>query len=366
MAIKFASDKERHEANLLRGFQLVVLCFSIVFLVILFGGWHSLFASSSAPVAIFGPLLLAFLAWGLGRYIGMSDGGVAKKIPLFALLLILSAAGVFNWMMITLEGKTVFLEAVSTSEDAFTKIQQSAKKSVVNGMLANKETDVKGKAQLFLSEVKNPLNCGYGPVARQRLAELMAVLPSLRLPSLPGTGSGLMTAEVCSSRAESFNGAIEQVWNSSEDGKNLEAIRAKLEGIVAVTDQSAAELSLLRQRAEDEGTSFILGEGRTKLESLNDTYKKQLAIVMSHSPDVELPRSLDLATIMRLGEWSQIVSVMASRLDHISTYVYLGLAVFIDFMLIYVFAEYRGLKMRQPRQMVTSNTGMRHLGSGDL
>jgi hypothetical protein len=97
----------------------------------------------------------------------------------------------------------------------------------------------------------------------------------------------------------------------------------------------------------------------------NEIYATQLATIRTYAPDPDLPANLDLTTISRLGEWSQIFSVLFSRLDRVSTYVYLLLSVFMDFMLYYLFSRYRLLKLRQPNQAIITQTSVAHLGAGD-
>src|SRR5665213_112736 len=103
MAIVYRSGREKHEATQLRVFQIILLLFSTVFLAILFGGWITLFTSLGTFTAPILAIALALLAWFLGRWVGMSEGGMKQSAPMFAMLLLLSAAGVFNFMMVTLE-----------------------------------------------------------------------------------------------------------------------------------------------------------------------------------------------------------------------------------------------------------------------
>jgi hypothetical protein len=364
LAIKVLSDKDSHATRQLLVLQIVVICFSVVFLFILYNGWNGLFSHSGAVLEYLGAGLLALLAWGLGQYIGNSDGGIGTKAPLFAMLLIISAAGVFNWMMIHLEGKTIFLETVSNASDAYTKLETSAKQNVGDTALAAKEADVKSKEEQFLAEVRNPQNCGFGTNAKQRLAELRFVLPGLNLPSEPRRSRAALVPEACSARADLYRSAIDQQWNSSDDGKKLDNVGKLLVAVTGTIDEEIAKLDAMRTRANTSGADYILGEGRDDLNTANETYKKLLGEVATYAPNSGLQPNLDLTSISRLGEWSQIVSVITSRLDQVSTYVYLALAIFMDFMLIYVFREYRNVRRGQPKQIVATDNKIRHLTPG--
>ena len=365
MAILFKNSKDNHEASQLRGIQIILILFSVMFVFILYQGWYTLFSHYGAWIATIGAVVLAALAWSLGKFIGSSEGGITSNGLLFLLLLLLSAAGVFNWMMITLEGRTIFLESVVSTEDTFTQLSVSARKNVTDATLAAKEADVIGKQQSFLAEVRNPLNCGYGPVARQRQAELEVILPELRLPS-PPQGRAAQSAEQCIARSEVYRQAIEDAWNATSDGKRLNGIRSQLASITARVDQATAQLDALRNGANNNGVGYILGSGRNELQRLNEVYRTQLAAVRTYAPDPDLPSNLNLTTLSRLGEWSQIVSVMISRLDTISTYVYLALSVLLDYLLVHLFARYRVIKLRQPNRAVITKTAVRHLGAEEV
>ncbi len=358
MAILFKNSKDNQEAGQLRGIQIILILFSIIFVFVLYQGWYTLFSNYGAWIATIGALLLAALAWSLGKFIGSSEGGITSNGLLFVLLLLLSAAGVFNWMMITLEGPTIFSESVKSAQDSFTQLSTSAKKNVGDATLAAKEADVKVKQILFINEVRNRLNCGYGPVAKKRQDELEAVLPGLKLPSAPQGRA----AQQCIARAEIYDQAINNTWNATPDGKRLNEISNQLTSITARVDEAAAQLQALRNNANNSGGRYILGSGRNELQRLNEVYRSQLAILHTYAPDVGLPTDLNLTTLSRLGEWSQIVSIMVSRLDTISTHVYLALSVLLDYLLVHLFSRYRAIKLRQPNHSVITKTAVRHLG----
>lgn len=362
VAILYKSSKDNHEASQIRGLQIILVLFSLMFLFILYQGWYTLFSHYGAWIATIAAVVLAALAWSLGKFIGSAEGGITGNGLLFLLLLLLSAAGVFNWMMITLEGRTIFQESILSAEDAFTKLSVSARKNVSDALLTAKETNVRRKQQSFLAEVRNPQNCGYGPVAKQRQAELEVIMPDLIMPS-PPQGRATQSAEQCIARADYYRQVIDDAWNATPDGKRLNAIKTQLASINAKVDDSTAQLDALRNGANNNGVSYILGSGRNELQRQNEVYRTQLAAVRTYAPDPDLPANLDLTTLSRLGEWSQIVSVLFSRLDKISTFVYLLLSVLLDYLLCHLFSRYRALRMRQPKVAMVTKMAVRHLGA---
>ena len=63
---------------------LIVFAVSIVFFFVLANGYYNLFLNKGQITAGLIGVLLAFIAWSLGKFIGSSDGGIKAHIPLFA------------------------------------------------------------------------------------------------------------------------------------------------------------------------------------------------------------------------------------------------------------------------------------------
>jgi len=308
-------------------------------------------------VSTLGAIGLAFLAWNLGRFIGSSEGGIRKRTPIFILLLIISAAGVFNWMMVNFEGRKILQDAVNSAEQRYIKLANSAKKNVDDPKLTAIEAFVQKKEKDFISEVRNPFSCGFGPVAKQRWNELLVLLPDLKRYA----GQVTRTTENCSSLAELYEKKIDDEWSSTNDSKKLENIRRDASVIQTNSDLYQKELANLVTEADANGSDFIVNTARQDLEAVNAAYKKNLLTLNSYAPDHGLPDSLDITTISNLGQWSQIVSVITSRLDQTSTYFYLLLSVFMDWMLVYFFMQYRDLRAKQPNRPYVSETSVPHL-----
>jgi hypothetical protein len=331
-------SKDQDDRNKFRTNQLLLVVYSIVFLAVLFNGWTHLFPKSMFLGAIAAGVL-SLLAWLLGKVIGQEGGVSAKNTLLFSMLLIISAAGVFNSMMLNLEGKKIFSEAIDSSQDRFRDLKMGARDSVRNSDLEAKHRSVEGARDNLLREIRNKLNCGIGPVAKNRLVELKVYLPNLKLPD---PGRQPPSEEVCNQRADDAEEAINQETDALADTKSFRTIENDAATVKAAADVAENELENVRRSINDgsKGTDYLLGDGREKLYGLELNYKKNLDILRSYAKDTSLPSRLDLDAVRSLGEWSQIINIIKERLDRSATYVYLLLSVFLDGMLCYLFARY--------------------------
>jgi uncharacterized oligopeptide transporter (OPT) family protein len=82
-----------------RTLQWVVVVFSIFFFYVLANGYYNLIVYKSEFLAVVFGVILASLAWGLAKFIGSSISGIKGHFPMFVCLLIISALGVFNWLI---------------------------------------------------------------------------------------------------------------------------------------------------------------------------------------------------------------------------------------------------------------------------
>ena len=73
--------------------------------------------------------------------------------------------------------------------------------------------------------------------------------------------------------------------------------------------------------------------------------------------------NLNITDARSLGEWSQLINLILDRLDKPSTYVYFGLSVFFDWILIYLFARLSSLQAIVKQQNPKANIANRSIPS---
>lgn len=339
--------QRKHDQALFRTMAWILVSYSLVFCFVLYKGWSILFSQWGSSLATVGALVLAFLAWNIGRFIGSSPGGIASRIPLFILLLVISAYGVINTMVLQFEGPQILREAIQGSLTAFGELNTRGQKAFEVVLLDGKKTELDKRQTDFIREVTNPLNCGLGTQAILALHALMEMMPNLRLPSVPPSGpQGIQ--RVCDAIGDAFNVSIEQQKGAVPFIIELNAVNSKRATVMTAIDNAQQELKALEKALPgNESSSFILGEARVRLNALQDTYREQVIAIKSFSPAAELTNSLPLEQLSQLGGWSQLVNIIVQRLNRVSTYVYLLLAIFMDWTLIYLFKNYRNAKANQ-------------------
>lgn len=182
--MSYASNERR---STFRGAQVIAFLYSILFFSLIASGYYLLF-QDNVFLAITASVLFSLMAWWSARQIGLSKGGIRAHIPLFILLLLISAVGVFNSLMLNLEGRRIFVETIEDSQSRFDQVSKRAATELAKGgtssPLARMQRVESLKAALF-SEIRNPLNCGQGPEARKILASLGEELADFRPLSNP-------------------------------------------------------------------------------------------------------------------------------------------------------------------------------------
>jgi hypothetical protein len=332
MSDRDAADFPRQYNTLL----LVVLAYSVVFIGVLFNGYYYLFHLKGVFVAGVVALLLSVFAWGIGKYIGSSPTGIKGNLPLFAMMLILSAAGVFNSLMLNLEGKRIFEETVDKASERYRDLSIYASANMRDENIESKIANVNSLAKSLAEEIRNVRNCGEGPEARKILDSIATELPGFTV--LSGAGRDCVRAE------EIIRAYQEQIQERLYNHQDL--VKLDYRGLIKARDQiiaseKAAQIKLASIRRDISEGQGLLSLVRPRLEEVATDYQAQAisATKLSRSARAEaLPTTLDMASVRDLGEWSQILNLLISRLDKSQTYIYLFLAVFADWMLVHLFA----------------------------
>lgn len=330
-----------------------LLLYSLVFLPLLGYGWYVILGDLlPGALAAFGAAVVAALAWTLARIVGGSEAGIAGNTALFAALLILSAVGVFNTLMIRLEGRAIFTEAIDQASARYAALPRLAQAALTDAEAAALRRRVDALRTQLAQEIRNPRNCGEGPEAAKLIARLQAELPGLvRYSGRAGD---------CSNNAElirMYDAQVDTLLQGSEAFvrgrvRLREALRARVE---TVTAGEIARLARLR-RDVDAGAS-LLGAVRPALEESAAAYASLASALAQQAPALDarsMPARLDLRTVRQLGEWGHLLPLLVARLHLPQTWVYLGLAAFLDWLLVHLFARLSAHRRAQPRPQATS------------
>ena len=354
------------EVGDLKTFQAVCLIFSILFLFVVGNGYYNLFLTKIGSYALVVALLLSALAWLLAKLIGTNKGKILGNLPLFFLLLIISSVGVFNAMMLNLEGKTIYTEAIDDAKIQFVTLRTASKELITEEIL-QKISAINDKKEKFLDEVKNPLNCGQGPVAIQRAQELKALLPAFQMLSNPAGSKSCDKTPIGedSPVIVSYRSSIDALLYNHPDlvkaryKENKEFI-SKIDSESETAQEQLKDLetyvnsgdSLLK---DNHFNGKLVKSARGKLEDITTNYANLAVELKNYAPKAELQMNLNITDVRSLGEWSQLANLILDRLDKPSTYVYFGLSVFFDWILIYLFTRLSSLKAILKQQNPKAN-----------
>lgn len=174
------------QASAYRSIQVLVLVFSFIFFFVISYGYFNLFLKAGAFLALAGGFIMAVFAWYLARVMGSSVEGVRKNFVLFLPLVVVSSAGVYNSLMLYLEGGTIIADSANQSQQEFQRLQAVAESGLASSGAAKRINRVNSLSESLYSEIRNPLNCGQGPEARRLIAELQREIPGFTSLSSPG------------------------------------------------------------------------------------------------------------------------------------------------------------------------------------
>jgi hypothetical protein len=325
--------------------QVIAFLYSILFVSIIAGGYFFLLQKNYFVATLFA-LVFAGIAWNIARYLGSSEKGIQGYPPLFALLLIISGVGVFNNLILNLEGRQIFQETLNETELRFTELAEATAKYAQDPTVAARLAKIDSLIATLISEIQNPRNCGQGPQALQIAFDIQKELPDFRL--LSGKSDCSMNNVLAAEYRETLEGLkIKAAWYVEADYGGLVKTR---EEIIENAAAAKAELKLLRSAVNTGFAGTLLKSVGPKLEDLASMYREDAARLRRYSSGEDVAPALNLSAVESLGEWSQLINLVISRANKASTYVYLSLAVFLDWIMVYLFTLIRqngaGLNLR--------------------
>jgi len=325
--------------------QALAALWSIVFLFSVFSGYFLLLKDNVFFAVVIGAVL-ALLAWSIARFIGSQENGVSNyKVP-FALLLILSAVGIMNFLMLNLEGRQIFNEAITNSEDRFTELSARAEAKLKTDGVTQKKKKVADLTESLISEIKNPLNCGQGPEARSIMQRLQRELPGFAPLSNPSRDCS-RNDEVIADYKKKIDGlVIRAPWNNND-----------LTSVISSAQQSKKQLQSLEGKASNSFAYALMLDVAPELQGLGVRYRGDFERLSRHASNKELSPRLELKSVESLGEWSQLINLVMGRWNVPSTWLYMALAVFFDYLTIYFFDLIRRNRLKRPVAVNANSIG---------
>ncbi len=315
-----------------RVIQTIVALYSFIFFGVIAYGYFYLAVRLNVALALLIAVIAATLAWFLAKFIGQSEGGIKANVLAFALLLLISATGVYNSAMINLEGGRILSETASDSQDRFAKLKRAASVAVAKDVDGFNE--IIGLRDSLAAELRNPNNCGQGDEAGRILARLERELPGFRRLSTGGNKCAQIDKV-----ANQYRAGIDELLLARYP--NLSLIRE--------ADEARDALRKLQAQATTDYAPSMLRATKGVLVQQNDRYRDLYGRLDALGGRVDdLPTQLDMAGVQNLGDATKLPMLFIDRLDRGSTYVYLAIAIFFDWLMIYFFQQAKRNQVRRP------------------
>jgi hypothetical protein len=317
--------------------QVLLLLFSAIFLAIIFYGYFNLFSRSGYFVASIIAAILALFAWYLARVIGTSPGGIRKYWFLFIPLLVVSAAGVYNSLMVYLEGSRILSDTVAEAQGTFDQLGAAAEQGLAESGATVHLNKVNSLSEALYSEIRNPQNCGQGPEARRIIAELQRELPTFTPLSSKGIDCA-RNEEVIADYRERIRGLVARAeWNNPV-----------LNQVAERSDIARGELEQLRAKTTNEYTPLALRSSLSALEAHDSNYRDLRLRLSKHVEAKDIPEDLHLSEVQSLGNAFKLPALFLERLDRPATWAYLLVAVFFDLLMVFLFQLVSSNHVRRP------------------
>lgn len=319
------TSRNAEQANRHRSIQILLAISSVIFIALIAYGYYHLLISFGWLIAFVGGGLMAGLAWYLAKVAGTSEGGVAKNLILVIPLFVISAAGIYNSMMVFLEGEQVLADTASGAQANFSQVETVARRQLVVEGATERANQINSNRDALISEINNPLNCGQGPEARRLIEELQRQLPEFQ--PLSGARNCDQNAAVIKDYNDRIDTLITRAsWNNSE-----------LNAVVTGAANARGKLGELQQDISRNYSANDISQIRSIFEGFQTQYQ-DLLVRLGRQTDIEgLPERLDITAAQSLGNVYRLPALFVKRLDEASTWVYLLIALGIDLFLAYLF-----------------------------
>jgi|LauGreDrversion4_2_1035121.scaffolds.fasta_scaffold125332_2 hypothetical protein len=338
-----ASQKKRDRENAYRSIALIALLYSIVFVVMIAVGYYFLLGESFIG-AVFGAIAAA-IAFSAARLIGNEDDGIKANLPLFIFLLLISAVGVFNTLMLTLEGRQIFTAAISSAERQVEALKATFETNTPAVILdtERKIARIESKQKQLEQEIRNPNNCGQGPAAQLIIDELARELDGFKKISQRGSNPCANAEDFIASYAVTIPASYKATdWYKGSKYDEWLDTKNKLTNLE--TGFFPTAIKTLRQEQVRVNRTLgpaLVGEVKPVLERLDSQYREAHSAVGKYVDVSQIDPNLDLLSVRSVGEWSQLINLVIDNLNKPTTYVYPTLAVFADWLMIYLFQQVR-------------------------
>ena len=316
---------------------LSLIAIGILFAFIVGRGWQGVASQFGTIVSVIAGLFMAFvavvLAWSIATDWVSNPKERSTRYAFFFVLLNISALGTVNTMFLTFEASNLFREETQTATQSVSKLNEFGA-TYLGGRAELRAYDrlaaqVKTLQTKLIDEIRNPQNCGQGPVALGYANELRALIDFQ-------VNSGIPDCKKSNEVIERYEATIPRLLDNSAIYRNAKLdidLRNKLN---IFEKESRADLSQINVSAASVAPNVL--EMKALFFRVAERYsavRSELGARKQISKDV--PETIDTSAISALGDIGQIWPFILSRLHKPITYFYLLIAIFLEATLVLAF-----------------------------
>lgn len=352
-----SGQKSKDKEGAFRTMGLITLLYGFIFFIVIAVGYFLLFGGSFVGLLL--GVVLAIIAISIAKLIGSEPNGIRGNMPLFVFLLLISAVGVFNTLMLNFEGRTFFTEAIKSAKGQVDQLEQRYRQGTPAAILVVEKriAEIESKQAQLVEEILNRNNCGQGPAAMLILDDLQRLLPGFRSLSIRAGDPCRNSAELVSGYSVTIPAAYRATeWFKQAQYDKWLTDRETLVGDDGFFPTAQKTLIELQNMTNASLGPRLVSSVKPRLEEFDLKYRETYNLVQQYVPDLNVPSELDLLSVRSVGEWSQLVNLVFDNLHKPTTYVYPTLAVFADWLMIYLFAQLRARRTRLARGSNNDNS----------
>lgn len=320
-----------------------------IFIPVLATGWHRLLSESVGN--------LEFLAWTAGIMIAfiasvlawaVADSRESARVKAagqpyqnriwwayFFVLFLLSALGTMNMAFYYGEGRIVLAESIDKATNCLNRFDVEAKLALATPRYDEKVAQIDKLRIKLETELEHIQNCGQGEHARNILAEIRTALPGFEVPSMRTGTAGCKDVGALITLYKEIIGRQLKTTKEYGDDRVDEKQRIAKE----LRDQLDKDSAQLRE-AKAKLAVGTFDKAKEAVETAFGTIGKYSLYIENMRGGTTKFSSLNCAVdldVIRVGTISQIIPLLLGRLDRVSTYVYILIAIMADVILIACF-----------------------------
>jgi uncharacterized membrane protein YozB (DUF420 family) len=340
---------------------LWIFVISVIVFAAVFVGWWLIFKPvvPHPAIAIAFAFVLAVIALLLARLLAekLAEARAPGAPPLrwyyylaYFCLFIVSAMGTINAAFVVWEGSSIVRQDMGEVRSAYTALDVFARRDLVSAGYNKKKADLEALLANLHEEINNPNGgnyCGVGEAAGAIITQIREIVP--QMPIIRGTGAirpcdPAKAERVYQSYAVSARATLERdqnflAFHGPEKAEFLEKLATHIQAMRSSFEEMEGLLG--------DPTAFARAEVQrplaTAAANYNDDYKQ--AAGLAPRINSTIPVSVDVSQSQELGSFAAFFEILMSRLGDIKTWVYLLIAVLLDFGLVYfllqAFRRYR-------------------------